>query len=145
MPVFGAQREGNRSQAAGYLWQTTHWRRTTMDCRTFRKKHVAFVDGVMNARAEAVMFEHVEACARCARLDVVVRRGLLVARNLPQIRPSQDFMVRLDARLKSSEGILDHAAHGARAVAGTAWQLVAPTRVRTRVPNAGLQRVSFSP
>lgn len=145
MPVFGASRMGNRSQAAGYVWQTTHWRRITMDCRTFRKKHIAFVDGVMNVKAEAAMFEHVEACARCARLDVAVRRGLLVARNLPQIRPSKDFMVRLGARLKSSEGVLDQAAHGARAAAGTARRPAAPMRARTHLPNAGLQRASFSP
>ena len=139
------QRAGNRSLSAGYLWQTTHWRRTTMDCRTFRKRHVAFVDGVMNARAEAVMFEHVEVCAHCARLDVAVRRGLLVARNLPQIRPSQDFMVRLDAKLKSGEGAPGWATHRARAAAGAVSQLVAPTRAHARGPNAELQRASFSP
>lgn len=71
-----------------------------MDCRTFLKKHVAFVDGTLNAGAEAVMFAHLRACSRCARLDVAVRRGLLVARNLPDVQLSWDFMARLEMRLE---------------------------------------------
>ena len=46
------------------------------------------------------MYGHLQRCARCARLDVVVRRGLLVARNMPPIHPSRDFMPRLEARLR---------------------------------------------
>lgn len=71
-----------------------------MDCRAFRKSHVAFVDGLMTDRDAAEMYGHLQRCDRCARLDVVVRRGLLVARNLPRIHPSRDFMPRLEARLR---------------------------------------------
>lgn len=71
-----------------------------MDCRAFRKSHVAFVDGLMTDRDADAMYGHLQHCERCARLDVVVRRGLLVARNLPPIHPSRDFMPRLEARLR---------------------------------------------
>ena len=47
------------------------------------------------------MREHMRACAACARLDAAVRRSLLLARNLPDIHPSPDFMQRLDARLRA--------------------------------------------
>ncbi|MDE3052368.1 MAG: hypothetical protein KGJ70_00675 [Gemmatimonadota bacterium] len=46
------------------------------------------------------MYEHLRACDRCARFDTAMRRGLLVARNLPAIRPSRDFRPRLEARLR---------------------------------------------
>lgn len=81
-----------------------------MDCRAFRKSHVAFVDGLMTNRDAAEMYEHLQECARCGRLDVVVRRGLLVARNLPPIHPSRDFMPRLEARLRERRPALPPAA-----------------------------------
>lgn len=54
----------------------------------------------MNDWDAGAMYGHLQQCERCARLDVVVRRGLLVARNLPPIHPSRDFMPRLEARLR---------------------------------------------
>jgi len=74
----------------------------SMNCRTFRKSHVAFVDGLLDERRSAKLYEHLDRCDQCARLDTAVRRGLLVARNLPQIQPSPDFMSRLQTRLGSS-------------------------------------------
>ncbi len=76
----------------------------SMNCRTFRKSHVAFVDGLLAKRRSAKMYEHLDRCDRCARLDTAVRRGLLVARNLPQIQPSADFMSRLQMRLHTLDG-----------------------------------------
>ena len=74
-----------------------------MNCRTFRKSHVDFVDGLLSDKRSAKMYEHLDACGRCGRLDTAVRRGLLVARNLPQIQPSPDFMSRLHMRLRAPE------------------------------------------
>lgn len=119
-----------------------------MDCRTFRKTHVAFVDGAMDIRAEAVRFEHVEMCAHCARLDIAVRRGLLVARNLPQITPSPGFMMRLEVRLKSNPRVLGRA----DSWSGTkhrdtirAKQPGRTTKSRAHVTTDGLRRASVSP
>jgi hypothetical protein len=71
-----------------------------MDCREFRKKHVAFVDDFLPAVEMDAMQRHVRMCSRCSRRDTVVRRSLLVVRNLPTIEPSPDFMARLNARLQ---------------------------------------------
>ena len=71
-----------------------------MDCREFGKKHLAFVDDTLSAVDTAAMRRHLHVCSRCARLDTRIRRGLLLARNLPVIQPSADFMQRLNARLR---------------------------------------------
>lgn len=70
-----------------------------MDCRSFRKKHLAYLDDTMPAVEMAAMRHHLVACEDCARHDTAIRRSLLVVRNMPTIRPSADFGARLRARL----------------------------------------------
>jgi anti-sigma factor RsiW len=70
-----------------------------MDCREFGKRHLAFVDDTLSAVDTAMMRRHLYVCSRCARHDTRIRRGLLLARNLPIVQPSADFMERLNARL----------------------------------------------
>lgn len=74
-----------------------------MNCRSFRKMHVTYVDGLMDERQSALMHAHLDECERCARWNTAIRRGLLMARNLPAIQPSPDFMARLEMRLASAE------------------------------------------
>jgi anti-sigma factor RsiW len=71
-----------------------------MDCREFGKKHLAFVDDTLSAVDTAAMRRHLYVCSRCAQQDTRIRRGLLLARNLPIVQPSADFMERLNARLR---------------------------------------------
>ena len=71
-----------------------------MDCREFGKNHLAFVDDTLSAVDTAAMRRHLCVCVNCARLDTRIRRGLLLARNLPIVQPSADFMERLNARLR---------------------------------------------
>jgi hypothetical protein len=73
-----------------------------MNCRTFRKHHVSFVDDTASGFARAQMDEHLRACRRCARHDSRVRRALLLARNIPAIEPSAEFRQRLHNRLIAS-------------------------------------------
>jgi hypothetical protein len=70
-----------------------------MDCRTFRQRHVAFVDDTLPGVEQQAMEEHVRACSRCAKLDARVRRSLMAARSLEPIAPSHDFRSRLRSRL----------------------------------------------
>lgn len=70
-----------------------------MDCRTFRKHHFAFVDDTLPGTDLVAMELHRQECATCARHDAVVRRSLLVVRNLPEIEPSADFAERLQRRI----------------------------------------------
>jgi hypothetical protein len=73
-----------------------------MDCRNFRNKHSLYVDQMCSALEESEMREHAQRCAKCARHDTLVRRSLLLVRNLPYIEPSANFRARLDARLRES-------------------------------------------
>ncbi len=70
-----------------------------MDCRTFRRLHTAYLDQELTEPELASVLSHIMACDPCAARDVAIRRGLLVARNLPAIRPSRHFATRLQARL----------------------------------------------
>lgn len=71
-----------------------------MDCKEFRDNHSLYVDQMCSALEENEMREHALSCAKCARHDTVVRRSLLLVRNLPPIEPSADFRARLAARLR---------------------------------------------
>lgn len=71
-----------------------------MDCREFEKGHLGFVDDTLSAVDTAAMRRHLHVCTCCARRDTRIRRGLLLARNLPVIEPSTDFMARLNVRLR---------------------------------------------
>ena len=71
-----------------------------MDCRTFHKNHLGYVDDTLSAVDTAEMHGHVAKCSWCARHDTAVRRSLLIVRNLPPVELSADFNSRLDARLR---------------------------------------------
>jgi hypothetical protein len=70
-----------------------------MDCREFRKKHLAFTDGTLLDDELMAMQLHLAECRSCDRYDTVVRRGLLVLRNLTPIEAGPDFFDRLQSRL----------------------------------------------
>lgn len=72
-----------------------------MDCRTFRRQHVAFVDDTLPGIDLVQMGRHRVECAACARLDAEIRRSLLLIRNnLPTIEPSADFSAKLARKLE---------------------------------------------
>jgi anti-sigma factor RsiW len=70
-----------------------------MDCREFRKKHVAYVDDLLPAFEMDAMDQHMARCSACANQNTAVRRSLLLVHNLRPIEPSPDFMLRLNERL----------------------------------------------
>ena len=73
-----------------------------MDCRKFRDQHALLIDERCTALDAFEMRSHMRYCPDCQRHDIVVRRGLLLMRNLPTIEPSAGFRGRLDARLRES-------------------------------------------
>ena len=73
-----------------------------MDCREFRDRHALYVDLMCSAVEENEMREHVRDCRSCSRHDTVIRRSLLLVRNLPVIQPSANFQARLEAKLRSA-------------------------------------------
>ena len=73
-----------------------------MDCRKFRDQHALFMDERCTALDAFEMRSHMRYCPDCQRHDIVVRRGLLLMRNLPTIEPSAGFRDRLESRLRES-------------------------------------------
>ena len=78
-----------------------------MDCRAFRKHHLAYLDDTMPGDLLVSAERHVLECGDCARHDTAVRRGLLLFRNLQPIEPSPDFAERLAMRLRCAEDDVD--------------------------------------
>jgi len=70
-----------------------------MDCRIFRKHHLAYLDDTLPGELLVSAERHVIECEACAAHDTMVRRSLLLARNLPSIGLSDDFAARLAARI----------------------------------------------
>lgn len=81
-----------------------------MDCRTFDKQHLAFVDDTLPGIEIVRMQRHLIECESCARHDTLVRRSLLLAHNLAPIEPSADFSARLAVRLEREKRRM-HAQH----------------------------------
>jgi hypothetical protein len=72
-----------------------------MDCRSFRRHHLAYLDNTLPGELLVAAECHVIECEGCARHDTAVRRALMLARNLAPIEPSADFQARLEARLRT--------------------------------------------
>lgn len=70
-----------------------------MDCRTFRKNHLAYLDDTLAGDQMAAAQRHILSCDPCAAHDTMVRRSLMVARSMPTIEPSAAFQERLQAKL----------------------------------------------
>lgn len=70
-----------------------------MDCHGFRKHHLAYLDDTLSGDQTAAAQRHILACDACAAHDTLVRRSLMMARNIPVIEPTSEFQSRLRARL----------------------------------------------
>ncbi len=72
-----------------------------MDCRTFRKNHFAYLDDTLAGDVMTQAQQHIMQCDACAAHDTLVRRSIMMVRNLPEIEPSDAFAQRLQQRLAS--------------------------------------------
>ena len=70
-----------------------------MDCREFRKQHFAYLDDTLPGNDMSAALRHVMACDSCAAHDSMVRRSLMLVRNMQVIEPSAAFRARMQARL----------------------------------------------
>ena len=72
-----------------------------MDCREFRRNHVAFVDDLLPGIDLVRMQRHVLECDSCSRHDTMIRRALLVVRNMPRLEVSAGFSERLQLKIRA--------------------------------------------
>ncbi len=70
-----------------------------MDCRAFRKHHLAYLDDTLSGDLTRAAQQHIMSCDGCAAHDTLVRRSLMIARSMPTIAPSEEFQARLRQRL----------------------------------------------
>ncbi|HYW31012.1 MAG TPA: zf-HC2 domain-containing protein [Gemmatimonas sp.] len=70
-----------------------------MDCRNFRRHHLAYLDDTLSGDQTSEAQRHLLSCDGCAAHDTLVRRSLMMARSLPAIEPTADFQRRLRDRL----------------------------------------------
>jgi hypothetical protein len=75
-----------------------------VSCRDFLEGHAEYLDGALPDPVAEGFDAHVRSCRGCQRYDHVLRRGLLLARNLPEIQPSAHFHERLQAELMRLDG-----------------------------------------
>lgn len=113
-----------------------------MDCREFRDKHSLYVDLRCSLVEENKMRGHVRGCPKCSRHDTVIRRSLLLVRNLPTIEPSPDFRARLDARLRTITPFSAPASRSMRSSLGAFTALAAGVAFVTYLASEVLRRGS---
>lgn len=72
-----------------------------MDCRSFRKQHLAYVDDTLSGDETSLAQAHLSDCDPCKAHDTLVRRSLMMARSLPPIEPTAEFQERLRTSLEA--------------------------------------------
>lgn len=89
--------------SGGYVSRSTFGSAPTapMDCKRFRKHHLAYLDDTLPGTQMAAAQRHVLACDACAAHDTLVRRSLMVVQSLPTLEPSAAFQAKLRARLEA--------------------------------------------
>ncbi len=104
-----------------------------MDCKRFRKQHLAYLDDTMPGDEMAAAQHHVMVCDGCASHDTLVRRSLMVARSMPVLEPSAAFQARLRARLaECRDECRDDCYDGRMAMAARSALLHAPRSAASR-------------
>jgi hypothetical protein len=70
-----------------------------VDCSDFLEGYSAYRDGELGEEETGGFEAHIRECASCARYDRVIREGVRLYREVPELSPSEDFIPRLQHRL----------------------------------------------
>jgi anti-sigma factor RsiW len=70
-----------------------------MDCARFLDGYSDYRDGLLADDEGAEYLAHLAMCGSCARYDRVVRSGVAMLRELPELEPSEDFVLELKHRI----------------------------------------------
>ena len=73
-----------------------------MDCSEFLDRYSEYDDSLVSGDERRRFESHLAACDACARYDRVLRKGRMLARQLPRAESSSDFMPDLQTRLWAS-------------------------------------------
>lgn len=72
-----------------------------MTCQDCINQATDFIDDALTPLQRARHASHLEQCTSCARYDRVLRRGIRLVHDMPQIQPSPGFRGRLHRRLRT--------------------------------------------
>lgn len=72
-----------------------------LSCNDCLARHSDYLDDRLDRETAAQVRAHLKVCARCARRDRVLRQGLKLLAELPQIEPAPDFTYRLQQRIEA--------------------------------------------
>jgi hypothetical protein len=100
-----------------------------MDCREFLTRYSEYDDSLLCPTEQARFRVHLAACDSCSRYDRVLRKGRMLARQVPRVQPRSDSRARLHARLWQERYARRHAA--TPVLGGAAAGLAAVTVVLT--------------
>jgi hypothetical protein len=92
-PVSRAQHSG------GNVRPTSTGGQDGVFCEELLARYGDYIDGQLSPLQAARLQLHLEVCVSCARYDRIMRRGLELVRDLPELTPSHDFEQRLQHRL----------------------------------------------
>lgn len=70
-----------------------------MDCPEFLSRYSEYDDSLVSPAESERFRSHMGVCESCTRYDRVLRKGRMMARQLPGVEPSDDFVPRLRTRL----------------------------------------------
>lgn len=73
-----------------------------MDCTEFLARYSDYDDSLLPAPELARFSAHLGMCSACARYDRVLRKGRMLARQIPAPRASGEFLPALEDRLTSA-------------------------------------------
>lgn len=74
----------------------------SMDCNDFLDRYSDYDDSLLSPRDLSEFRAHLALCTSCARYDRVLRKGRMLARQLPAPEPDPERLPRLQARLGAS-------------------------------------------
>jgi hypothetical protein len=70
-----------------------------VDCSDFLERYSSYRDGDLDEEDRGGFEAHMRVCASCARYDRVIREGVRLYLDVPELTPSEDFLPRLQHRL----------------------------------------------
>lgn len=121
-------------------------------CDDVIARHSDYLDGLLPAHEAAQVQWHLSTCSSCARYDRVVRRGLEMVRELPEVLPSEDFAERLQHRiyhLQDGRAIANQRTAGAAATFAVASMIAllawSPLILGGAGPAPGMQATAAPP
>ncbi len=70
-----------------------------MECERFLEGYSDYLDGLTSADSAREFEQHLRICGRCQRYDRVMKQGLALCRDLPEVDAAPDFLPRLRHRI----------------------------------------------